>query len=166
MDKRRQLYKYNRLELGMKPEAAAVLAGFSRKYARAKAYRIERSAEVGMQQAFEEAGLTDKVLAAHAAEGLKATKIQSCDVFVQQDVDGKLKANSNSNDFVEVPDWASRHKYFHSICEITKRLDQAPLIDLSEHTHVTLVLQEEDDSGDRKEVYSDQETKLCLETID
>lgn len=126
MNIRQQKYKKNRL-LGMNPENAAVAAGFSVSYARAKAYRIERSAKVGMADAFERAGLTDKAIVTHALEGLNAMKLQSCNIFISKpnaesiDAD-KLIINKNSNDFVEVEDWANRHKYFNTICEMTERI--------------------------------------------
>ena len=139
MNIRQQKYKKNRL-LGMKPENAAVSAGFSVSYARAKAYRIEKSAKIGMVDAFERAGLTDKAIVEHALKGLNAMKLQSCNVYISKpnaesiDAD-KLIINKNSNDFVEIEDWANRHKYFNTILQLIEKLKDIPLIDQSKHTH-------------------------------
>lgn len=105
----------------MKPENAALAAGFSKSYARAKAYRIEQSANVGMRDAFERAGLTDKAIVEHALEGLKADKVISCNIIAPHG-EGMKDANSMTKDFVDVPDWASRHKYFNTVCEMTDRI--------------------------------------------
>ena len=121
----------------MNPENAAIASGYSKSYARAKAYRIERSANVGMHAAFEQAGLTDKAIVAHGLSGLNAMKLQSCNIMVShtsQDADS-LVINKNSNDFVEIEDWNVRHKYYETILKLTDRIKLNPLIDQSQHKH-------------------------------
>lgn len=105
----------------MNPENAAVAAGFSASYARAKAYRIERSAKVGIADAFERAGLTDKAIVEYAMAALFAKKPIAADVMIKQE-DGKLIAVKNENDWIEYEDWANRHKFFNSIMEMTDRI--------------------------------------------
>lgn len=161
---RQQKYKHNRLVIGMRPEAAAVAAGFSRSYAKAKAYRIERSVKIGMYEAFEEAGLTDKTLIEHALKGLNAMKIQACDIYVTQEASGKMKFN-DSKDFIEVEDWNSRHKYLETICELSKRISNNPVIDASQHSHLTFVLEKEEHDP-KNRISSDEKTKLSLQITD
>lgn len=95
---KRQKYKLYRLK-GMCQEDAALAAGYSKITARTKAYRIDKSAKVGMDKYLERAGLTNKALAEHAAKGLEATKLVGM------------------ND-EEHPDWMARHRYFTSALEL------------------------------------------------
>jgi hypothetical protein len=110
MNIRQYRYKENRLK-GMNSENAAIAAGYSRSTARAKAYRIERSARVGIADAFEQAGLTDKFLAEHAKQGLNATKTVSAVIV-------GAEATDKTDDFIDVPDWQARHKYFDTILKV------------------------------------------------
>lgn len=128
---RQQKFKANRLA-GMNLTNAAIAAGYSRKYAMAKGTKIDRLIRVELESAFEQAGLTDKAIVEHALEGLKATKAISCNVIAQNG-EGMKDANSMTKDFVDVPDWQARHKYFETILKLTGKLKDKPLIDLSEH---------------------------------
>ena len=92
-----QKYKQNRLK-GMNQLDAARAAGYSENYCKV-ACRIEKAVKVSLQTHLERAGLTDKKLAEHAAEGLEATKL--CGL----------------ND-EEHPDWMARHKYFITALEL------------------------------------------------
>lgn len=95
---RMQKYKHNRM-MGMDQTNAARAAGYSESYCRVACRRLERSAKVSLQTYLERAGVTDKKLAEHAAEGLEATKL--CGL----------------ND-EEHPDWMARHKYFITALEL------------------------------------------------
>lgn len=106
---RQQIYKKNRLE-GMYPELAAVAAGYSVSYARARAYRIEMSANVGIKKALAKAGLTDEYLAAMARQRIDAN-------------DGIVGFN-----------------YFKSVCQMKNHLVEKPLVDQSTHEHFTVVI--------------------------
>ena len=85
----------------MNPENAAVAAGYSVKYARAKSYRIERSAKVGMADAFERAGFTDKFIVDYALKGMESIKLTEMGV---------------------APDNTARHKYFETSLKLTDKL--------------------------------------------
>lgn len=135
MNTRRQKYKRNRLK-GMVPLNAAIAAGYSVSTARAKAYRIERSEKVGLDIEFEKQGLTDNKLVEHALLGLKANRMQSCDVYIGED--GKL--NENSNDFIEVADWNARHRYFHSICQMTNKIQSGSVVNNTNKIQVNLTV--------------------------
>lgn len=75
MSDRQRRYKINRLS-GMRPLNAALAAGYSRSYAEGKAYRIERSVKVGMADALERAGLTEKAQAEALARLTKSDDSQ------------------------------------------------------------------------------------------
>lgn len=107
---------------------AALAAGYSEKTAYDKAYRIERSVKVGMDIAFERAGITNKYLVEYAKKGLEATK--------RYGKDGD----------VEDKDWATAHKFFESICKLTGRLKEKDIaIDLSQHKHLTMIIETTND---------------------
>lgn len=147
---RQQLYKKNRLE-GMSQYAAARKAGYSHATA-INAHKIEKRCDFGA--VLEMAGLTDKALAVHAAEGLAATKKVS------------LYYESEANDdsgytHEEVPDWQSRHKYFESICKLRGKIKETPLIDQSTHTHFTVVM-----DGTKSDGQADSEANGRLQTSD
>ncbi len=123
MNIRQQKYKKNRLS-GMNQFNAARAAGYSHSTARAKMGQFEQSAMVGMRSAFEQAGLTDKAIVEFALQGLNAKKVISADIYIKDIDGGELKVNKNSNDWIEVEDWAVRHKYFETILKLTDRLQQ------------------------------------------
>lgn len=109
---------------------AARAAGYSETTSR-RACTIEQSVKISMADSFEQAGLTDKAIVAHALQGLNAMKLQSCNILVSkamasESVDAdSLVINKNSNDFIEVEDWNARHKYFETILKLTDRLKEA-----------------------------------------
>ena len=74
----------------------------------------------------EKEGLTDTALAKHAEEGLNATKTISANITYGD-------ADEKTNDFIDVPDWSSRHKYFDTILKMTNRLKDKSLVDNSQH---------------------------------
>jgi hypothetical protein len=109
MNIRLQKYKANRLA-GMNQYNAARAAGYSHNYANKGGKRIEDLGKVGLEDAFEQAGLTDNAIIKHALEGLNATR------------NGK-------------PDWAVRHRYYTTILELKGKIQDVPLIDQSNHVH-------------------------------
>lgn len=162
---RQEKYKYNRVVLGMNQYNAAKAAGYSENTAKV-ACRIEArsSVKVSLADAFEQAGFTDKALVTHILAGMKAMKIQSCDIYVTQEKDGKMKFN-DSKDFIEVEDWNARHKYAELFCELTKKISNQPVIDQSQHSHLTFVLEKEE-HGPEDRISVDKETKLSLALTD
>ena len=155
MTLKQQNYKANRLA-GMNIVNAARAAKYSESFAKSKAYRLERLVKVGMADAFEQAGFTDKAIVAYALEGMKALKLQSCNIFISkpnpESVDAdKLVINKNSNDFIEVEDWNARHKFFETFLKMTDKLKVDPLIDNSTHHHLTKIyLPEQSPDGIKK----------------
>lgn len=117
MNIRLQKYKKNRLS-GMNQYNAARAAGYPESTARGKIAKIERSAKVGLADAFEQAGLTDKAIVAHAIEGLQAMKVVNADIYNEEDGEKKKEESA----LREVKDWTARHKYFETICKLTGRI--------------------------------------------
>lgn len=117
MNIRLQKYKANRLA-GMNIYNAARAAGYSHNTANKQGKRIEKLGKVGMVEAFEQAGLTDKAIVQHALEGLTASK-----GFV---IDGKKIPD------VEIPEWSVRHKYFETVCKLTNRLKENSLKEIGD----------------------------------
>ena len=137
----RQLkYKKNRL-LGMSQFDAAVAAGYRESTARHACQGPERVVKSSIVDEFNRAGATDRVIAKDVTEiARSATKIQSCQLLVRKDKTGKLTIEENANDFIEVPDNLTRLKAFELIGKLTKRLTDQPILDQSEHTHFTVIL--------------------------
>lgn len=73
-----------------------------------------------------------------------AKKVQSCNLLVKKDADGKMTVNENSNDFIEVDDNATQIKALELSCKLKKFLSDQPIIDQSEHSHITLILAPEE----------------------
>ena len=119
MNTRQQLYKKNRLS-GMSAYQSAVKAGYSHATAIAAYKNIEK--RINFDDALVKAGLDDNTLAKHAQEGLQATKVISANITYGD-------ADEKTNDFIEVPDWASRHKYYDTILKLQNKLKDKPLID-------------------------------------
>lgn len=119
-DPRLAQYKANRIA-GMNRYNAAVDAGYSHSYASKAAKALEAQVAQDLKDVFAVKGLTDPKLAALVLEGINATKLQTCDIYIK-DENGKLKINKNSNDFIEVPDWHARHKFIVTAAELTGRL--------------------------------------------
>lgn len=149
---RQQRYKKNRI-LGMSQYNAAVAAGYSPNTAK-QACKIENIVKYSLADAFEQAGLTDKAIIAHALKGLEALKIQACDVYVFKDENGKWKVNEEKNEFVEVEDWHVRHKYFETILKLLNKIKEQNLgVSVNVFPNRTFVFSDvkKDDSADRTE---------------
>jgi len=114
----------NRLK-GMSQYNAARAAGYCH-YTATKACRIEKGVNGSIMQALEQAGFTDKFISEYIHEALKATRFQSCDVYVQNE-NGQYKINENSNDFIEVPDWNARHKFFDTMLKLQGKIKTGPV---------------------------------------
>ena len=99
---------------------AARAAGYSESMSRCS-HRLEKSAKVCMSDAFEQVGITDTYLAKHAQEGMNATKIISATIIAKSG-DGLKDADSMSKDFIEVPDWQARHRYYETVCKMSDRV--------------------------------------------
>ena len=133
---RQQLYKKNLL-LGMSKYAAARAAGYSHSTALNCKENIEKRGNMAFW--LEANGITDKVLAQHAWEGLNAEK--PVVVYVGKD-----------QQEVEMhPDRSTQHRYFETIMKVSGRLkDGGVVIDNSKHTHYTLTQLAQEYAAERK----------------
>src|SRR3990167_1640855 len=81
--------------------------------------------EVDYTDLLEEAGLTDALLNQKILEGLDATKQIGARKIVQGAKTGheiKVDAMTDTDDFIEVEDFAVRHKYLETTLKLKKRL--------------------------------------------
>lgn len=141
MNVRQQLYKKYRLE-GYSKYTSARKAGYSHNTAIAAKRNIEK--RINMDYWLEQEGLTDRALAKHIFDGLGAMRFQACDIYIKKDENGKWILNENSNDFVEIEDWANRHKYLETALRILNKLKGDVAIDQSQHTHTTFIIPDKD----------------------
>jgi len=97
---------------GMFQKDAAIKAGYSPGTAEALASRKIKEPQVvtAMQQALEKHGISDDRLADVIKNGIDANKVISANV-ISENGEGMKDANSMTKDFVEVPDWQSRHRF-------------------------------------------------------
>ena len=126
MNVRQQLYKKHRLE-GYSKYTSARKAGYAHNTA-IKAKQVENS--IDMSFWLEKEGLTDTALAKHAEAGLNANKVISANITYGD-------ADEKTNDFIEVPDWPSRHKYYETILKITNRLKEKAVNEINNVINVT-----------------------------
>lgn len=142
MNLRLQKYKKNRMA-GMGIVNAARAAGYSESYSTKKSYRIEHRAKVGLADAFERAGLTDRKIIEHALQGLEATR--------EIIIDGEKYGDS--------PEWSIRHKYLETILKITERLKEKPDAGgttVNVFPSKTFIFRDLDDDANRRNLYEPQ----------
>lgn len=88
----------------------------------------ENLRKLDITELMEEGGITDKKLKEKLEEGLEATKVVSARVIVikgrpTSQADGELPpADSRTDDFIDVPDYAVRHKYLETALKLKGRL--------------------------------------------
>jgi len=67
----------------------------------------------------EEAGVTDELLQKKIMEGLEANRTISAKITIKT---GEKQANSQTDDFIDVPDFMARHKYLETALKLKQRL--------------------------------------------
>ncbi len=67
----------------------------------------------------EEAGITDKLLQNKIMEGLDANRTVSARITIKNQDKG---ANTQTDDFIDVPDFIARHKYLETALKLKRRL--------------------------------------------
>lgn len=78
--------------------------------ARSMASQNYRKLKPTMDAIMEKVGITDELLAQKAKEGLDATKVISATIIAGK----QTEAGSQTNDFIDVPDYNVRHKYLET----------------------------------------------------
>jgi hypothetical protein len=122
--KQRKFIKFY-LELGNATEAV-IKAGYDCKDREtASAIGYENLRKLHYEDFLEEAGITDDLLQKKIIEGLNSNKVISARVILKKGQTAeeiKQEANSRTDDFVEVPDNLTRHKYLETALKLKKRL--------------------------------------------
>lgn len=98
------------------------------------------------QELMDDEGITDKKLISLIVDGLNATKVISAQVVVNKNKRGSLErdtpevkekiADEKSTDFIDVPDFAVRHKYIETALRLKERLKDIFNIDNSVKSYV------------------------------
>jgi len=113
-----QLYKHYRFVEGMDRYNAAIKAGFAKSTA-AQSTRVLEN-RVPFADFMRRAGLTDEFLASKIKEGFEANKVISAKIIVGK---GEREADSQTDDFIEVPDHNARHKYLETALKCKGKLN-------------------------------------------
>jgi|WetSurMetagenome_2_1015567.scaffolds.fasta_scaffold957761_1 hypothetical protein len=100
---------------GKSPSKAMVDAGYTQYTAWAKAKEKVKEVQVSetIQALMEKRGISDDRLTEVLEKGLEATKVISA-LIIAKDGEGMKDANSMTRDFVDVEDYAIRHKYLET----------------------------------------------------
>lgn len=77
---------------------------------------------ISMADLLNRMGITDEEDVNDLKRLRKAQKLQSCNVFVKKDKDGKYTINENSNDFIEVDDGNIQIKALELTCKLKGNL--------------------------------------------
>ena len=80
---------------------------------------LENIAKLDYTDFMEEAGITDNLLQEKIMEGLDANRTISAKITIKNQDKG---ANSQTNDFIDVPDFIARHKYLEIALKLKQRL--------------------------------------------
>ena len=115
--KQRKFLKY--VAQGMSGAAAARKAGYSEKAANeiASENLSKPNVREALLKAMEDAGITDERIAQVMKDGLDAKRVISARVIYQSGREGQ--ANESTDDFIEVPDHLTRHKYLETAIDVT-----------------------------------------------
>lgn len=115
------------IETGNATEAAAQVYDCKDRDS-ANAIGSENLAKLSFGDLMEQAGLTDKILNDKLQEGLNATKQLGARIVIKKNsptsqANGEmLDANAQTDDFIEVEDYPTRHKYLETALKIKGRL--------------------------------------------
>jgi phage terminase small subunit len=73
------------------------------------------------QELLDKNGITDQYLSDVLKGGLAAKKIQNVNIVLRENDDGKLEVQ-DTNDFIEVDDWPTRHKYLETALNLKDKI--------------------------------------------
>ncbi len=107
------------LAAGLTPTEAMRQAGYSENTAKGKAGQkvAESRIQASIQEMMEERGLTKNKLLCKLEQGLEATKVISANV-VAPSGEGMSDAHGTTKDFIEVPDFATQHKFLDTALKV------------------------------------------------
>lgn len=115
------------LELGNATEAAMRVYDCKDRESAAQ-IGYENLRKLDYEDFLEEAGITDHLLQQKIIEGLDASKQLASRIFVKNPKKATtqkgelIEATETTDDFIEVPDFAIRHKYLETALKLKKRL--------------------------------------------
>lgn len=98
---------------GKTPSQAMREAGYTESTARVKSSAKVAELQPTIQALMEKRGLTDNRFLEVLERGLESTKVISCNI-VAVDKEGMKDADSMTKDFIDVPDFATQHKYMET----------------------------------------------------
>lgn len=133
---------------GKTKRQAAIDAGYSPDSAGPLATETLRNPNVrdAFLTAMEKAGVTDEKLNQVMREGLEANRVVSARIVKSRptNIDEELaEANQNTDDFIEVPDHATRHKFLETAIDV-KGAKAAKNINVRDQTLEDLLTLEDD----------------------
>lgn len=73
------------------------------------------------QRLLENNGLTDAYLSEVLLGGMKATRLHNANVVIKKNDEGKMEVQ-DTNDFIEIDDWATRHKFLETALKLKDKL--------------------------------------------
>ena len=107
------------------------------------------------------AGLSDEADIDDLKRLRKAQRIQSCDVYVDKDENGKYVINENSNEFIEVDDNHIQLRALELTFKLKKKLNGNSIhIDQSQHQHFTLEILSDDTDKNKSPFSLEAESRL------
>ena len=115
---------------GETPTEAMRIAGYKETTARFKSGAKLTKVMPTIQQLMEKRGLTDDYLLQVAEEGLKATKVISANIIAKSG-ESMADANSMTKDFIDVEDYAVRHKYLETSLKVKGHMKEKVDLNLS-----------------------------------
>jgi phage terminase small subunit len=108
---------------GKTPTQAMRDAGYSETTARCKSVKKVEELKPTIEELMEKMGITDERLLDTLNRGLDATKVISANV-IARDGEGMADAHSMTKDFVDVEDFAVRHKYMETGLKLKGKLTE------------------------------------------
>lgn len=106
---------------GLSANEAMRRAGYSDAYSKGHAKKKVEDIAPTIQELMDKKGLTDDRLLDVLDEGLRATKVISCNVIAPNG-EGMADAHGTTKDFIDVEDYATRHKYLTTGLQIKGHL--------------------------------------------
>ncbi len=90
--------------------------------------------KLGISEILHNAGITDEKLAQVMSDGLDANRVISARIVITKSDDPTVadqRANTKTDDFIEIPDHAIRHKFMETAYKLKGQLstNQPPIVD-------------------------------------
>lgn len=160
---RLEKYRTNRLS-GMNRYQAARAAGWAESTARHNSSKLDRLAKIGIIEALEDAGATNKIMARELVRiATSAMKRQRCTVEVRQE-DGELVIDDSAAELV--PDEHLRQNTWELIGKFKKQLGTHILPNITDYDRLVIVVERNTKDHAGKENSSNTEADSRLRLVD